>query len=650
VEKILSKQNLFILAIQDAFISILPYIILSSLLVVTHQLGLYLFPKNNLEVLLQLSKLLSDFFPLLLMFSITYHLSNRYLVNSVSAISLSFAIVITLSILENDHVTLKTLYNLSFLSILIPISTVFMLHFHHQKNTSLYTIHSELSKAIQTIIPFIVIFITSVLCYFLILEGLHYLLNEIQIDIPNHLSLLLKSIISHLLWFLGIHGGNTVAALIGEGFMAEPIINQLSHREFYNLFVIFGGSGAVLALIIAILIASKYESTKNIAKLSFPFSFFNISEVIIFALPIVFNKKLLLPFVLIPILNFILAYFILYTFFPDIDSTSVAWVIPIFLNTYLSFDGNLWMIALQAFLLTIDILIYIPFIKDYRQIEDIEPQLSQLTKHLQINQEFNAKRDINMYKAQSEIIEASRELENIITLISENSLLLYYQPIVNIHNGTKNYEALLRLKLANGEIRGPYFLNEIEIAGFAPIIDFWVIKEVARTLKEIDREKLGNSSISINLHPDTLNNTQIILQTINLLKGETIKFEILERDFLNNSNAKNNLLLLEKNGFKISMDDLGEGYSSYTMLYDLPLDTVKIDKSLIDEIANPNAQKVVKHIIQLCKDLGYTIIVEGVETESQYLLIKTFGADYVQGFYFSKPLSLTKALNFKAKL
>lgn len=95
---------------------------------------------------------------------------------------------------------------------------------------------------------------------------------------------------------------------------------------------------------------------------------------------------------------------------------------------------------------------------------------------------------------------------------------------------------------------------------------------------------------------------------------------------------------LIENGVKIAIDDFGTGYSSLNYLTKLPVNTLKIDKSFIDNINNENNQAVIRSIVYLSKSLKYKVITEGVEKKEQVDLLTGLGCNIIQGYYFSKPL------------
>lgn len=96
---------------------------------------------------------------------------------------------------------------------------------------------------------------------------------------------------------------------------------------------------------------------------------------------------------------------------------------------------------------------------------------------------------------------------------------------------------------------------------------------------------------------------------------------------------------LKKLGPRIALDDFGTGYSSLNYIKQLPLDIIKVDKTFIDDIVEDDyAQAFIKLIVDLSKTIGTKIVVEGVEHKEQFELLKSLGVDYIQGYYFGKPV------------
>ncbi|NPA15507.1 MAG: EAL domain-containing protein, partial [Deferribacteres bacterium] len=205
------------------------------------------------------------------------------------------------------------------------------------------------------------------------------------------------------------------------------------------------------------------------------------------------------------------------------------------------------------------------------------------------------------------------------------------------------FEALIRY-CNKGRLMGPVFLDIIERAGLAPVIDIWVCKRVKEHI-EIWKTEGFSTLVSINLHPDTLADSGAIKQIINILKFESIMFEILEKSFIRKS-AVFNLMKLQDSGFKISIDDYGTGYSNIESIINLNIDELKIDKSVISRVETHKGFVVCKHVTNLCHDLGIEVVAEGVETERQLEIVRRLDIDVVQGFYYSPAIPKEKVKKF----
>lgn len=191
----------------------------------------------------------------------------------------------------------------------------------------------------------------------------------------SYLGGLLSSFFMYLAWFFGIHGGllmspiNTV--VFGEllpannaAFMAgEAIPNFFTGVPFLEVFTKMGGGGNVLALIVAIFIVAKTSEYKEVAKAGLIPSLFNISEPIVFGLPIVFNPILIIPFLIAPLVSYTIAYFAAQIGAIAPIVIQVPWTIPMGLNMYLATAGDIISVVWQLGLFILSVLIYIPFIR-----------------------------------------------------------------------------------------------------------------------------------------------------------------------------------------------------------------------------------------------------------------------------------------------
>jgi EAL domain-containing protein (putative c-di-GMP-specific phosphodiesterase class I) len=316
---------------------------------------------------------------------------------------------------------------------------------------------------------------------------------------------------------------------------------------------------------------------------------------------------------------------------------------PVFFDAYLK-THSFWALALQLFILITDITIYTYFMKKYFSFQSVKNHAEILEHNLEIETEIKAKQDIKAFQTDLELIEANKKIREIINKLSDEKLLLFYQPKVDIKNNkVEKFEALIRLK-ENGKIKGPYFLDIIEKAGLAPIIDIWVCKRVKKDIQTFKKYNF-HPILSVNLHPDTLKSKDAITKILEILDGENIIFEIIERSFVN-STAQLNIKRIQKAGFKISIDDYGVGYSSLETLINYKIDELKLDKTLIDKIETQKGFLICSHTINLCKELKITVVAEGVETKKQLEICKKLNTDLIQGYIFSPAIPPKKVVEF----
>lgn len=247
------------------------------------------------------------------------------------------------------------------------------------------------------------------------------------------------------------------------------------------------------------------------------------------------------------------------------------------------------------------------------------------------------------------------------TCIDKNELSIHYQPQYDAQKGEIcGFEALLRLNsLELGFISPAEFIPIAEKSGYITQLDLWVLNEVCKqSVKwineghQLKKVSINISSVDIN-QPDFLDNVRAIFDNTKM-KPCTVEFEITETVLMQSFEA--NIRILDKlvdMGVKIALDDFGTGYSSLNYLRKIPISTLKIDKSFIDNITTDIKEEAIIHnIIQMAHSMNLKVIAEGVETKQQLSILQGRDCDYIQGYYFSKPLpnhEFEKLLDFELK-
>ncbi len=227
--------------------------------------------------------------------------------------------------------------------------------------------------------------------------------------------------------------------------------------------------------------------------------------------------------------------------------------------------------------------------------------------------------------------------------VDDNYLPVHFQPIYDLSDGSlKALELLIRVESEeHGLLLPGQFLDQAKSYGLLTPLTEVCISMVAKYY-----DQLPKVTININIAPYMLNNAKILNDFIHCFEKanlpiEQFCIEITEDGDIPTDQLVPAIKLLKSHGFKIAMDDFGTGYSSLSRLSVLPVDVVKIDRSLL--LAASNGDKtILESAISLTKRLGATAVVEGVETLEQLSLIKKLGADSVQGFLLSEPVKICK--------
>lgn len=230
-------------------------------------------------------------------------------------------------------------------------------------------------------------------------------------------------------------------------------------------------------------------------------------------------------------------------------------------------------------------------------------------------------------------------------LKDESGLLLHYQPQVDLLTGeVLGAEALVRWQF-NGVLVPPAeFIPVAEGSGLIAPIGEWVLREACREAKRWQSIGLGGGqgikvgvNLSVKQFSDTLPDMIHGILCDTGLPTNLLGLEITE-SFLVGNDSLGMLHSLRDSGIKLSIDDFGIGYSCLSQLKDLPLDTIKIDRTFVHDLGQGRDATVAETIIDLAHKLGVKTLAEGVETVAQSEALKELGCSVCQGFLYSKPL------------
>ncbi|MFD2706706.1 putative bifunctional diguanylate cyclase/phosphodiesterase [Salibacterium lacus] len=270
--------------------------------------------------------------------------------------------------------------------------------------------------------------------------------------------------------------------------------------------------------------------------------------------------------------------------------------------------------------------------------------------------------DLAMYRVKGEqkneyrlySAEADEETEHLFSLqndldeaLEKDQFYMVYQPRVNPADGTiHSMEALLRWDHPEyGSISPGEFLPLAEKTTWINDIGDWVMRAVSCQIRLWQQKGLEPVPVSLNLSANQLLQTNVvphflsIFQEYNVLPG-WLELEITESMLIENeSTARDILGSLQEHGVRIALDDFGTGYSALSYLQKFPVDTLKLDRSLVQGVSEEAGyQPIADTVVYLGHSLGMNVVAEGVECDKECRALRSLGIDEIQGFYFSRPL------------
>ncbi|MBD2313506.1 EAL domain-containing protein [Desertifilum sp. FACHB-1129] len=238
--------------------------------------------------------------------------------------------------------------------------------------------------------------------------------------------------------------------------------------------------------------------------------------------------------------------------------------------------------------------------------------------------------------------------------IEQDAFEVYYQPIVCLQAGIiSGFEALVRWNHPTwGRVSPVEFIPVAEEARLISLIDRWVLQAACHQLRKWQQDfpHLDYLTMSVNISGQQLMQLGLLERLDGVLQetgisGNQLKLEITESAIMENTASETVLLnQLRTLGIQLSIDDFGTGYSSLGRLHQLPIDTLKIDRSFVNRMeTDSEGYEIVRAILTLAHSLEMDAIAEGIETSQQLVQLRELGCNYGQGYFFSPPMNSTEA-------
>lgn len=234
--------------------------------------------------------------------------------------------------------------------------------------------------------------------------------------------------------------------------------------------------------------------------------------------------------------------------------------------------------------------------------------------------------------------------------LERDELLVYLQPLVDCSTfRIVAAEALVRLQDENGGIIRPdLFITLAEREGYIALLGEQVLRKVCRFIRDHHPEAMGVQWINVNLSPVQFMSQDIPSRFSSILKEygvgpEKVHLEITEQSMIDFSLLRNQIIGLHESGFQFALDDYGSGYSNLSRVRQYPFRNIKIDMDVVRNYCR-DRDLLLPALIQAFKKMNLSITAEGIETEEMAHALQEIGCDYLQGFYFSRPVPMAEFL------
>ena len=469
----------------------------------------------------------------------------------------------------------------------------------------------------------------------------------------SYLSGLLFVSLASVLWWFGIHGNN-VLDKIAVSMFTTIIPGQIVSKTFIDIFVNMGGTGCTIGLLIALFIFGRTSSTKKLSKMALFPCIFNISEMLTFGFPVMYNPLMALPFILAPMLCYSNAYILTITgFLPEVAS-EVVWTVPALFSGYLA-TGSARAVIVQLLNILISTACYAPFviICEKRASNQFSNALEGLVSILKKCEETTE--DIVLTECEGNAGRLAKrlavDLDEALTKSSpdkdldgaESPLIIKYQPQFDNTGKCIGAEALLRWEHVQfGTVYPPLVVKVAKESGILYNLETYII-EKAILESAAFRKCYGESfKLSVNTTVTTLYDRKFpsFLQSMvdrYRLKAGNICIEITEETELVTTEETGELIKrIRALGYTFALDDFSMGHTSLQYLQHNQFDLVKLDGNLVKSIlTNDRTKEIINSIVYLSKSLDFKVLAEYVETKEQKDALEANGCLLYQGYLFS---------------
>lgn len=467
-------------------------------------------------------------------------------------------------------------------------------------------------------------------------------------------------LLSSLLWFFGIHGSDVLepmtqrlfqpaiennAAMVAAGGQATEILS----KTFFDVFVLMGGCGCLIGLLLCVLFFGKNSETRSLTKLSSPLVLCNINEIMTFGIPVILNPFFLLPFLLAPMVCLLDSWAAMRLGLVPIPVREVEWITPVILSGYMA-TGSVAGSLLQIVNIGVSMLLYWPFLRMYEtwQQYHLQDQLQQVAQYMRKME--HAGKPLELTRQRDDIGAISRQIaQELRRSIQSGGVKIFYQPQYNEKDECMGAEALLRFGTEKyGDIYPPLVLQLAREMDYLWELEKYILSYVVKDAENIQKAVGHKVKVSINVTPETMQTEEFMdyMELINIWWNRDlvdICIEVTEQSYIDIDDMDEVLRQLHELGYMLAIDDFSMGSTSIKYLKKNYFDIIKLDGNLVKNIFGPgNEREILNSITALAKSLGVQVIAEYTENRQVQKALEEMGCSFYQGYFYSPAVSIEK--------
>ncbi len=602
--------------------------------------------------------------------SLTKGFSSINVLNTITAVA-SYIILIggdsfevgqeSIKVFLINNTSAKNIFLAVLVSIIATRLTVAVNNLVGNKNLAVH-IKTDFTRSLRGMLPMV----TTLICFFAMAVVIRALTGYVHVGdfLVNTLnkpfvylgqtvfSAILLIILQNFAWFFGIHGGNTFSEMTSVVFPDGS--GSIFSKTFFDAYSTLTGSGVTLGLVIAGLFKLKDKEQRKIVYIALIPSIFNINEMVIFGLPVVMNLPLIIPFILVPVVTFLIAYGATMLNLVPMVVNNVSWTTPPIISGYLA-TGSWKGAVLQLVIIIVSVLIYFPFVKLYLKVQDAlyEEKVDKLTEMLKEAEKNNG--SIFFTKLPDKLVRVVTRLgERMKRDVKKNRVEIHYQPQLDNDERVASSEALLRWRGDMSHVIYPPLA--IAIAKEFRVYNQLTRQIIINSLNDVIRihEEIGEYlPVSVNIDVEQLLDKEFITWVIEQIDKFNIPENILgleiteQENLVGASNLSEILEMFRQHGIIVSIDDFSMGYTSLAYLQMNQFDYIKLDGGIVKNIEkNERSKDIVDSLITLGKNLGFEVVAEYVENQELQRMLKEMGCNKYQGYLYSPAVGIEDYIEY----